>query len=147
MTSEINVSFDIDFSAFRIDCESYGLYCPQRHMHKVKLYVTTFLRWTVSQLLARPFFRVEVKEIQFQVSGSDGIFIFLIKNTGWGRFVSIVSHYGLDDRGSILGRGKEFSSSLCVQSSFEAHPASYRIFPGSKAWQGRDADHSPPSSG
>jgi hypothetical protein len=79
MTSEINVSFNIDFSAFRIDCESYGLYCPQRHMHKVKLYVTTFLRWTVSQLLSRPFFRVEVKEIQFQVSGSDGIFIFLNK--------------------------------------------------------------------
>jgi hypothetical protein len=60
---------------------------------------------------------------------------------------SIVSEYRLDDR----GRGKEFSSSLCVQTSSEAHPASYQIgtrgpFPGGKARAGCDTDHSPASS-
>jgi hypothetical protein len=39
----------------------------------------------------------------------------------------------------------------CVQTGSGAHPASYPMgtggsFPGSKAWPGRDADHSPPSS-
>jgi hypothetical protein len=63
-----------------------------------------------------------------------------------------VSDYGLDDRGSIPGRGRGFfSSSLCVQTSSGAHPASYPMgtggpFPGGKARPGRDADHSPPSS-
>jgi hypothetical protein len=43
------------------------------------------------------------------------------------------------------------SSSLCVQTGSEAHPASYPMgtggpFPGCKARSGRDADHSPPSS-
>jgi hypothetical protein len=42
---------------------------------------------------------------------------------------------------------KDFSSSLCIQTSSEAHPASYPIgirgsFPGGKARSGRDADHS-----
>jgi hypothetical protein len=46
---------------------------------------------------------------------------------------------------------EDFSSSLCVQTSSGAHPAPYltgtgRPFPGGKAWPGRDADHSPPSS-
>jgi hypothetical protein len=46
---------------------------------------------------------------------------------------------------------KDFSSSLCVQTGSEAHPASYPMgsgcpFPGGKARPGRDADHSPPSS-
>jgi hypothetical protein len=36
-----------------------------------------------------------------------------------------VSDYRLDDWGSIPGRSKEFSFSLCVQTSYEAHPASY----------------------
>jgi hypothetical protein len=45
-------------------------------------------------------------------------------------------------------RKKEFSCSLCVQNSSEAHPASYPIgtggrFPGGKAWPGCDDDHSP----
>jgi hypothetical protein len=66
--------------------------------------------------------------------------------------VSIVSGYGLDDRGSIPGGGKEdFSSSFCVQTGSRAHPASWPmgtggLFLGGKAWQGRDAGHSPPSS-
>jgi hypothetical protein len=46
---------------------------------------------------------------------------------------------------------KDFSFSLCSQTSSETHPASYRMdtggpFPGGKAQPGRDADHSPPSS-
>jgi hypothetical protein len=67
---------------------------------------------------------------------------------------SIVSDYGLDDRAigvrSPTG-AKDFSSSLCVQTGSEAHPASCPMgtggpFPGDKARPGRDADHSPPSS-
>jgi hypothetical protein len=48
-------------------------------------------------------------------------------------------------------RRKDFSSSLCVQTGSEAHPASCTMgtggpFPRAKARPGRDADHSPPSS-
>jgi hypothetical protein len=47
------------------------------------------------------------------------------------------------------GEAKDFSSSLCVQTSPEAHLASYAMgtgesFPGGKARPARDADHSPP---
>jgi hypothetical protein len=46
---------------------------------------------------------------------------------------------------------EDFSFSLCIQTGSEAHPASCPmgtggLFPGGKARQGRDADHSPPSS-
>jgi hypothetical protein len=46
---------------------------------------------------------------------------------------------------------KDFSSSLCVQTGFGAHPASCTMgiggtFPGGKARPGRDADYSPLSS-
>jgi hypothetical protein len=46
---------------------------------------------------------------------------------------------------------KDFSSSFCVQTSSEVHPASCPTgtvgpFPGDKARPGRDANHSPPSS-
>jgi hypothetical protein len=46
---------------------------------------------------------------------------------------------------------KDFSSSLYVQTSFEAHPAYNQMgtvgpFPGGKALPRRNADHSPPSS-
>jgi hypothetical protein len=63
---------------------------------------------------------------------------------------SIVSDYGLEVR-SPTG-AEDFSSSPCVQTGSEAHPASYPMgtggpFPGVKARPGRDADHSPPSSG
>jgi hypothetical protein len=63
---------------------------------------------------------------------------------------SIVYDYGLEDRGSIPDRAEDFSSSLCVQTGSEAHPASYPMgtggpFPGGKARHGRAADHSPPS--
>jgi hypothetical protein len=52
------------------------------------------------------------------------------------------------DRGSIPGKGKDFSSTLCVQTGSEAHPTSCTMgtggpFPGCKARPGRKADHSP----
>jgi hypothetical protein len=67
---------------------------------------------------------------------------------------SIVSDYGLDDRAigvRFPAGAKDCSSSLCVQTGSGAHPASCPmgtggLFPGGKAWPGRDADHSPPSS-
>jgi hypothetical protein len=45
----------------------------------------------------------------------------------------------------------DYSSSLCVQTGSEAHPASCTMgtggpFPGSKARPGRDTDHSHPST-
>jgi hypothetical protein len=67
---------------------------------------------------------------------------------------SIVSDYGLDDRGigvrSPAG-AKDFSSNLCVHTGSGAHPASCPMgtwgpFPGGKARPGSDADRSPPCS-
>jgi hypothetical protein len=55
-----------------------------------------------------------------------------------GSVSSIVSHYILDDRGSIPGRGKGFFlQPVFVYTSSEAHPASYSKgilgpFPGIK---------------
>jgi hypothetical protein len=68
--------------------------------------------------------------------------------------VTIVSGYGLDNRQSRFDprqRRKDFSSSLCVQTGSESHPASCTMgtggpIPGAKARPGRDTDHSPPSS-
>jgi hypothetical protein len=40
----------------------------------------------------------------------------------------------------------DFPSSLCVQTSSEARPASYPMGTGGKAQPGRDGDHSPLSS-
>jgi hypothetical protein len=68
--------------------------------------------------------------------------------------VSIVYNYGLDDqmiRDWFPAEAKDFSSSLCVQTGYVAHPASYPVgsrcpFPGGKAWLGCDADYSSPSS-
>jgi hypothetical protein len=65
-----------------------------------------------------------------------------------------VSDYGLNDRAiEVRSRtgAEDFSSSPCVQTGSGAHPASCPMgtggpFPGGKARQGRDADHSPPSS-
>jgi hypothetical protein len=63
----------------------------------------------------------------------------------------MLSDYRLDAWGSIPGRGKGFSYSLCVQTSSEAHPTSCSVgtrdpFLGSKAQPRRDTDHSPASS-
>jgi hypothetical protein len=65
-----------------------------------------------------------------------------------------VFYYGLDDRAIEVrspAEEKDFSSSLCVQTGSEAHPASCTMgtmgpFPGAKALPGRDADHSLSSS-
>jgi hypothetical protein len=66
---------------------------------------------------------------------------------------SIVSDDELADRAigvrSPVG-AKDFSSTLCVQTGSEAHPASCPMgsggpLPGGKARPGRDADHLPPS--
>jgi hypothetical protein len=65
-----------------------------------------------------------------------------------------VSDYGLDDRAIWVrspAGAKDFSSSLCVQTDSEAHPASCTMgtggpFSGGKARPERDADHTPPSS-
>jgi hypothetical protein len=60
----------------------------------------------------------------------------------WGSSVSKVSDYRLDGFSSIPGRGKRFFfSSLYVQTSSEAHPASYPVgtggpFPGVKRGRG-----------
>jgi hypothetical protein len=82
---------------------------------------------------------------------NDGILIQYVLPfcRSWGSSVSIVSDCRLDDRGSISGRDKGISSSLCVQISSEAHPASHPMgirgpLPGGKARL--DADHSSPSS-
>jgi hypothetical protein len=74
----------------------------------------------------------------------------------WSRVssVSIVSDYGLDDRaiGVRFPAGtKDFSSSLSVQTSSGAHPASCTMgtggpFFGGKARPGRDDDNSPSST-
>jgi hypothetical protein len=74
-------------------------------------------------------------------------FYYKMKQSFWGSSVSIVSDYTLDDRAGA----KNFSSSLRVQTGSGAHPASCTMgiggpFPGGKARQGRDADHSLPSS-
>jgi hypothetical protein len=58
-----------------------------------------------------------------------------------GSSVSVVSDYGLGDRVSIPGRGKDFSSDLCVQTGSKAYPASCTmgtggLFPGAKRGRG-----------
>jgi hypothetical protein len=59
---------------------------------------------------------------------------------------SILSHYGMDDRGSIPEGAKNISSNLCVQIGSGVHTASCPMGTGGKARPGRDADHAPPSS-
>jgi hypothetical protein len=67
-----------------------------------------------------------------------------------GSSVSIVSDYSLYDRAIGVRfplEARDFSSSLCVQTGSDAHPASCTMgtggpFPGGKARPGRDADPS-----
>jgi hypothetical protein len=73
---------------------------------------------------------------------------FALHSMSWVSSVNIESDYKLDDWGSISAEAKDFSSSLCVQTSSEARPASYPVrtgarFTGGKAWPRHDADHSP----
>jgi hypothetical protein len=64
--------------------------------------------------------------------------------------VGIATGYGLDDRGSIPGRGKRFSLLPSVQTGSGVHPASYPVGTGALSIgvkrPGYDADHSPPTS-
>jgi hypothetical protein len=58
-----------------------------------------------------------------------------------------VSGYRLDDLGSIAAEAKDFSSGLCVQTSYESHQVCYPmgivgLFPKDNARPGRDADYS-----
>jgi hypothetical protein len=51
----------------------------------------------------------------------------------WSSSVSIVSDYRLDDRATgirLPAEAKDFSSSLCVQTTFEAHLTSYPVVTG-----------------
>jgi hypothetical protein len=53
--------------------------------------------------------------------------------------------YGLDEKGSIPGRGERFTSQLLSQSGYGAHPASYPMGTGSSFLGGKaEANHSPP---
>jgi len=58
--------------------------------------------------------------------------------------------YGLDDRDSILGRGRDFSFRHRVQTDSGAHPDSCPVDTGNSSPEGqrprREADISPPSS-
>jgi hypothetical protein len=73
------------------------------------------------------------------------------RNNDPGSSVSIVSGYELDDRAIEVrspAGAKDFSSSLCVQTSSGDHPASCKVgtdgpFPGAKARPGREAVQSP----
>jgi hypothetical protein len=76
------------------------------------------------------------------------------KNYIQSKLSQYVSGYGLDDwaiKVRSRPRRKDFSSSLCVQISSGAHPATCTMGTGvlflrAKARLGCDADHSPPSS-
>jgi hypothetical protein len=64
-------------------------------------------------------------------------------------FIPYTSHLATGVRSPA--EAKDFSSTLCIQTSSEIHPTSYQIgtegsFTGGKAQPGRDADHSSPSS-
>jgi hypothetical protein len=68
-------------------------------------------------------------------------------------YLSTVSGCELDDRANeirSLAEARDFSSNLCVQASFGAHPASCTMdtggpFPGAKERPRHDADQSPTS--
>jgi hypothetical protein len=67
-----------------------------------------------------------------------------VGNSSWGSSVGVVSHYRLDEQGSIPSRAKGHSLQPVSRPALEAHPASYPMgtgdpFPGGKAWLGRDA--------
>jgi hypothetical protein len=69
-----------------------------------------------------------------------------------GSTVSIMSNYGLDNRGSIRDRGREFFFSPLHPDQLWGPPSHlYNGYGGGsflrdKAWPGCDADHSTPSS-
>jgi hypothetical protein len=74
-----------------------------------------------------------------------------VRIAGEAQSVSTVSDYRLDDQAIQFqspAEARDFSSSLCVQTSSEAHLATCPMgtggpFPGSKAQPWRDTEHSP----
>jgi hypothetical protein len=78
-------------------------------------------------------------------------FFFHIMTGSGDSSVGIATGYGLDTRGSILGRGKRFLLLDSVHTDSVAHPASIKMgtggpFTDGKSGGGRETDHSPPSS-
>jgi hypothetical protein len=67
-----------------------------------------------------------------------------------GSQVSIVTGYGLGNRGLIPDRGREFFLYPLSPAGRGVHPPSCTVgtgrFPSGKVWLGRDADHSPKRS-
>jgi hypothetical protein len=79
------------------------------------------------------------------------MFYAVLGNDRCGSSGSIVSDYGLDDRGSIPDGQRIFLLAPASRPALGPHPASCPMgtggpFPGGKARPGRDADHSPSSS-
>jgi hypothetical protein len=75
------------------------------------------------------------------------LIIFTAMMSCW--VTSIVSDYGLDDQASRIWSPREtedFFLASWVQTSSEAHPASYPMGTGGKVQLGRDTDPSPRSS-
>jgi hypothetical protein len=76
------------------------------------------------------------------------LYIGIMLNQSHSSSSSIVSDYGLDNRGLIPDRGRGFFLLARVQTGSGSHPASYPMgtegpFPGDKVWLVRDADHAP----
>jgi hypothetical protein len=70
------------------------------------------------------------------------IFQFLIEMCELSHYSGLVANGGRDDQFLI----PDFSSTLCVQTDFGAHPATCTVGTWVKARLGRDADHLPPFS-
>jgi hypothetical protein len=113
--------------------------------HLTLFFITSFQNYTIRTVHT---FIHYFSKIHFNIK------LLYIRRWSRGSSVSIVSGYGLDDRAIEVrspAGANDFSSSPCIQTGSGAHPASYTVgtwgpFSGGKARQGRDADHSPPSS-
>jgi hypothetical protein len=87
---------------------------------------------------------MEIPALHYAVSVQNlcNKFLYLFLKQEPGSSVSIVSDYGVRSPTEV----EDFSSTLCVHTGSEAHPASCTTGTGGKARPGRDADHSSPSS-
>jgi hypothetical protein len=81
---------------------------------------------------------------QFHKSAGRNILLLYCKS--WGSLVSIVTELGMDNQGSIPGRGRGlFLFATASKSALESvHPPSYQTDTGG-SFPGGQADHSPPS--
>jgi hypothetical protein len=77
-------------------------------------------------------------------------FLWVKTTRSRGSSFSIVSDYGLDDRGSLPGRGKICPLSSVSRPALRCNQPPIQWvrgpFPGGKVRPGHDGDHSPPSS-